>query len=183
MRIASKIREVNSILTGDHSSHNYNAPWIAKNTPTPKPGNQYEYLRQDAPFYCSSSLGVMLSYYQIKSDFSGFIDDISERLSATNFPENSLSELVDWIVFQTIDCIVQDKSDKTDLQNVGWSMESVRQATTTKQQPLHALAKLHRVYKAVLMSCFCREKNLPRRLAVKWQNVRPLNTSWTDSAM
>ncbi len=122
MRIASKIREVNSILTGDHSSHNYNAPWIAKNTPTPKPGNQYEYLRQDAPFYCSSSLGVMLSYYQIKSDFSGFIDDISERLSATNFPENSLSELVDWIVFQTIDCIVQDKSDKTDLQNVGWWM-------------------------------------------------------------
>jgi hypothetical protein len=122
MNIQLKIQGVNSILTGDYKSHNYNSSWIAKNTPTPKAGNHYEYLRQDAPFYCSSSLGVMLNYYQTKSDFSGFIDNISERLSSTNFPENSLNEIINWIVFQTIDCIVQEKSDKTDLQNVGWWM-------------------------------------------------------------
>lgn len=122
MSSQQRILEVNSILTRDYNAHNYNQQWISQNIPSPKIGNRYESLRQDAPFYCSSSLGVMINYYQTKPDFTEFVYDISGKLLNTEFPSADLNELLRWILFQTNDCIMQERSDRTDLQNVGWWM-------------------------------------------------------------
>lgn len=120
--LQQRISEVNSILTGDYNSHNYNNQWIKLNIPSPKSENLYERLRQDAPFFCSSSLGVMLRYYETKPDFRHFIVDIAGKLINTGFSSIDLNELLKWILRQTINCIEQEHSDKTDTQNVGWWM-------------------------------------------------------------
>lgn len=116
------IAEVNSILITDYNAHAYNQKWIMQNIPSPKSGNIYESFRQDAPFYCLSSLGVMLRYYETKPDFRQFTIDITDKLMNTGFPSVDLNELLKWVLNQTLDCIVQDHSDKTDCENVGWWM-------------------------------------------------------------
>jgi len=122
MNIKSKISEVNSILLCDYNSHKNNQTWIANNIPASKLGNKFDYLRQDAPFYCSSSLEVMLKYYQSKNDFIDFIDETVSNLSSGDLSNANISELIDWIIYQTSDCINEENSDKTDIQNVGWWM-------------------------------------------------------------
>lgn len=122
MSAQSKINEVNAILLEDYKQHNRNHEWIAKNIPTPKPGNRYENLRQDAPFYCLSSLEVMLNYYRTKSDFRESIDEMVTHFIKGKLPNTKISVLIDWILHQTSECIKLDKSENTDLQNVGWWM-------------------------------------------------------------
>lgn len=117
-----KISDINILLALDYNNHNKNYSWIANNIPKPLNENRYEYLRHDAPFYCLSSLDVMLRYYRTQNDFSDFIDEMAIKLAGTDVPNYNLSQLVDLIIYQTLDCIEKEKSDKTDLENVGWWM-------------------------------------------------------------
>jgi hypothetical protein len=122
MNIESKIAQVNNILRVDYAKHNYNRLWISENFPHPILGNKYEYLRNDAPFYCNSSLGVMLNYYQNKNDFKSFIEQTSNQLLKTDFKNESLNVILNWIISHTKRPIINEGSDKLDLQNVGWWM-------------------------------------------------------------
>lgn len=122
MNIRLRIAEVNNILRGDFSAHCNNISWITNSFPSPIPNNKYEYLRHDAPFYCNSSLRVMLNYYQNKTDFSKFIEQSSSQLLETKFNNESLNVIIKWIISHTIRPIVNEGSDMLDLQNVGWWM-------------------------------------------------------------
>lgn len=122
MDIRSRISGVNNILSADHKNHEYNRSWISNNFPKPISGNKYEQLRHDAPFYCSSSLGAVLNHYRNKSDFSNFIIQISSKLMQTNFENESKEVILKWIISHTKYPIINEGSDKTDLQNVGWWM-------------------------------------------------------------
>lgn len=122
MTSKQRIDEVNSILLQDYKTHNYNQEWIGKNIPLPIKGNKYESLRQDAPFYCISSMSVMLNHYESKGNFRKYIDDVSGKLLNTDFPDVDLNTILKWVLAQTADCIAHENSDKEDSQNVGWWM-------------------------------------------------------------
>lgn len=116
------ISEVNSLLTHDHLNHNYNFTWNSANTPKPIDNNNYEYLRQDAPIYCISSLGVMLNFYKNNIDFKKEVVYGVEFLLNSDFPKNDYSFLISWIIYRTKKEITDENSDKLDLQNVAWWM-------------------------------------------------------------
>lgn len=122
MNIKSRILEVNTILNADYINHLNNHSWISSKFPAAIPGNKYENLRYDAPFYCLSSLGVMLNHYRTKNDFHNLINNISSKLLETNFKNESKEVILKWIISHTKGLIINDRSDKTDLQNVGWWM-------------------------------------------------------------
>ncbi len=119
----SHIREVNSIMFRDYSSHNYNQQWITQNIPLSISGNRYNHLRADAPFYCNSSMGVMLNYY---NENEGFINMINHFVSIyhdnATFLDVDLFNISRWVVNQTSISISKEGSDELDLQNVAWWM-------------------------------------------------------------
>ena len=123
MNTISNIGEVNLTMLRDFSLHSYNQQWIAQNIPSPINGNRYNHLREDAPFYCNSSMGVMLNHYKEKEGFKNmiiqFVSQFSQDFTITN---KNLSQFADWVVIQTLTSIRQEGSDRLDLQNVGWWM-------------------------------------------------------------
>lgn len=123
MNTISNIGEVNLTMLRDFSLHSYNQQWIAQNIPSPINGNRYNHLREDAPFYCNSSMGVMLNHFKEKEGFKNMIIQFVSQFSQdSNISTKNLSQLADWVVIQTLSSIRQEGSDRLDLQNVGWWM-------------------------------------------------------------
>ena len=123
MKTFSDIGEVNLTMISDFGLHNCNVQWMAQNIPAPIKGNSYNHLREDAPFYCNSAMGVMLNYYMNKEGFKNMIyQHVSQFSEDPAIADYDLSQISDWVVAQTSTSIMDESSDRFDLQNVGWWM-------------------------------------------------------------
>lgn len=119
MNIRETIHEVNTLLTQDLMSH-HNNNWIKNNIATPIVGNQYESLRLQSSVYCLSSMHVMINHYRTKMDFQNNIITIISNFLQTNFSNEGLVEIVNWVLVNARKSIKLEGSDPTDLNNIGW---------------------------------------------------------------
>ena len=120
---SSAIGEANILMLRDFNLHNYNQHWIIQNTSQPVSGNKYNNLREEAPFYCNSSMGVMLNFFKNDNGFKNRILQLVNQFKFDSIVSNkNLNELAKWVIIQTLISIKQEESDKFDLQNVGWWM-------------------------------------------------------------